>query len=434
MDSKKKLEELIWEMPDRLRAMGLSMSTIGEYMHGYSWVLNFHKERGAEYFDRTVMTEYVKCVEKRSERKEISKMLYRNYLRAATQITEYHDTGKFEWTVCGKVSKFRLNDYYENLLNDLLSSRDFHPNTRGDVIWVCRKYFAWLLGEGYADLVATSTAHIRGFMVFCSRHMAVNSLRAIQLHLRNLYDYLTANQIVDTQYLPLLTVRLNRQAKLYPATSREEINKTLELIDRHTTKGKRDYAIILLGVVAGLRAIDIARLKFSDIDWVNGEIRLVQMKTDASLALPLTEDVGTAIRDYIENGRQKCESDYIFLRAKAPIQGFADGVAVEDIYDDYRKKAGLPRDANDGKGFHSLRRTLGRDLTTSGSPVTTVAQILGQAKIGTAKKYIALDSVHLKECALSFEGIAPETDAGGKYTQTSSATAEWPALNGGDSE
>jgi site-specific recombinase XerD len=145
------------------------------------------------------------------------------------------------------------------------------------------------------------------------------------------------------------------------------------------------------------------------------------------LALPLTGDVGTAIRDYIENGRQKCGSEYIFLRTRAPIQGFADGVAVEDLYDDYRKKAGLPRNANDGKGFHSLRRTLGRDLTTTGSPVTTVAQIFGHAKIGTVKKYIALDSAHLKECALSFEGIAPGASGSGATPESSSA-------NGGDSE
>jgi integrase len=407
LDNTKRLEELIWEIPDRLREKGLSVATISGYMRGYAGILNYHRQSGARCFDRKIMTEYVTLIGERCERNEITKQQYRNYLRAAEQLTEYHDTGKFEWTVCGRVSKFALNGYYEDLLSSLLASKDFHPNTRGDVIWVCRKYFAWLIDEGFADLSKTGTTHIRGFIVFCSRHMAVNSLRSIQLHLRNLYEYLTASKIVDTPYQELLAIRLNRQAKLYPATSRDEINKILEMIDRHTPKGKRDYAIILLGIVGGLRAIDVACLKFSDIDWINGEIKFVQSKTDESMALPLTEDVGTAIRDYIENGRQRSESQHIFLRTKAPFQGFANGVAVEDIYDDYRKKAGLPRNANDGKGFHSLRRTLGRDLTISGSPMTMTAQILGHVKIGTVKKYIPLDSVHLKECALSFEGIAP---------------------------
>jgi integrase len=124
----------------------------------------------------------------------------------------------------------------------------------------------------------------------------------------------------------LLSVPLNKQAKLYPATSREEINKTLDIIDRHTVKGKRDYAIILLGVVSGLRAIDIARLKLDDIDWASGEIKIVHSKTAQSLALPLTVDVGSVIRDYILNGRPAVDCEYVFLRMKAPIREFSCGV------------------------------------------------------------------------------------------------------------
>jgi len=133
----------------------------------------------------------------------------------------------------------------------------------------------------------------------------------------------------------------------------------------------------------------------------------VQSKTAASLALPLTADVGAATRDYILNGRQQVDSEYIFLRMRAPIREFSSGVPIEDIYDSYRIKAGIPRDAGDGKGFHSLRRTLGRDLITNGVPVTDAAQVLGHEKIGTMKKYLSLDSIHLKECALTFDGIAP---------------------------
>ena len=59
-------------------------------------------------------------------------------------------------------------------------------------------------------------------------------------------------------------------------------------------------------------------------------------------------------------------------------------------------------------GFHSLRRSLGKSLITSGAKVTTVAQILGDSDIDSTKKYISLDSEHLKECALGFAGIKPK--------------------------
>jgi site-specific recombinase XerD len=84
------------------------------------------------------------------------------------------------------------------------------------------------------------------------------------------------------------------------------------------------------------------------------------------------------------------------------------------MYDYYRRLAGLPRDAYDGKGFHALRRTLGRNLTTAGVPVTMTAQIFGGDHIDSTQKYIALDSKHLKECALDFRGIEPKGGACGE--------------------
>lgn len=58
-------------------------------------------------------------------------------------------------------------------------------------------------------------------------------------------------------------------------------------------------------------------------------------------------------------------------------------------------------------GFYQLRRAEGKNLVVSGTPVTTVAQILGHTDITNTKQYIALDTASLKVCALSFDGIEP---------------------------
>lgn len=185
----------------------------------------------------------------------------------------------------------------------------------------------------------------------------------------------------------------------------EDVAKVLDAIDRLTLKGKRDYAIILLGVVTGLRAVDITRLRLSDIDWLNGEIKIVQQKTRESLALPLTADVGEAIKDYILNGRQTTESDMVFLRIHAPHRQIQNAITINQIYYYWCKKADIERKAFDGKSFHSLRRTLGKNIILSDTPVTTVAQVLGHSDLSSTDRYIALDSCHLKECALDFSRI-----------------------------
>ena len=51
----------------------------------------------------------------------------------------------------------------------------------------------------------------------------------------------------------LLSFKVSRESKLFPAASPDEVNAILNVIDRRVPRGNRDYAIILLGVVTGLR-------------------------------------------------------------------------------------------------------------------------------------------------------------------------------------
>ena len=53
-----------------------------------------------------------------------------------------------------------------------------------------------------------------------------------------------------------------KQPKLPSAYTSEEIKKIVSSVDRSTTTGKRNYSIILLATMLGLRASDIANLKF----------------------------------------------------------------------------------------------------------------------------------------------------------------------------
>ena len=159
----------------------------------------------------------------------------------------------------------------------------------------------------------------------------------------------------------------------------------------------------MLGVVLGLRGCDVRALQLTDINWREGEIRISQSKTGKPLALPLTSDVGKALRDYILNGRPHFDDPHVFLRHKPPIGPIKSSSTFSGVYTQYMRMAGL-----DGPGgFYQLRRAEGKNLVVSGTPVTTVAQILGHTDIANTKQYISLDTASLKICALSFDGIEP---------------------------
>ncbi len=96
------------------------------------------------------------------------------------------------------------------------------------------------------------------------------------------------------------------------------------------------------------------------------------------------------------------------MRAMHPYLPFNKTVALTHLWSGYQKKAGIERYAHDGKGFHALRRTLGKELTLAEVPVTTTAQILGHRSMDSSKQYISLDSYHLKECARYFGNPKPK--------------------------
>ena len=88
-----------------------------------------------------------------------------------------------------------------------------------------------------------------------------------------------------------------------------------------------------------------------------------------------------------------------------PFIGIVDASCIGDMFKRYQRKAGINRQALDGKGFHGLRRRLAKKLLVSGTPSTTIAQILGHSDVSSVRQYLSLDTSNIKECALSFSGI-----------------------------
>lgn len=390
-------------------ALGIREDTVWRNYHqAIKPIVAWHLKHGKNEFDRDTIAAFMHEQEKRLSAGEIKPSTLNDFRRGADRLTEMHESGILESTCKGKPSKFVLNGYYEQIIEAFIADKDWHKNTREDVKWTARKFFFWLLQHGFEDLSNVGAKELQDFIAYCSKTMRLSGVHNIKLYMKHLCEYLFRHDMLPSDFRGLLSFRVNRETRVLPATPWSEIESVLKIIDRTKPKGKRDYAMILLAAVTGLRAVDISHMKLTDIDWQRGEIKIVQSKTGTPVALPLTRDVGMAVKDYILDGRYKCDSPSVFLREKKPYRGFVDPVAIGDIYDDYRRRAGLDREAFDGKGFHSLRRTAGTSLVTADIPTALAAQILGDRQVASMKKYIALDEKHLGECALDFSGIDSE--------------------------
>ena len=121
---------------------------------------------------------------------------------------------------------------------------------------------------------------------------------------RSLLRFAATDGLVDEAVLGTVpAVRSVRQARIPSVWDPVDVAKVLEAIDRANPSGKRDYAIVLLICRLGLRAVDVKRLEFADLDWPGNQLSVVQAKTGRRVVLPLLKDVGWAIIDYVRDGR-----------------------------------------------------------------------------------------------------------------------------------
>lgn len=394
------------QLVEKKKTIGYADYTVwGQYKDRYYPVIVFFNKHGTGEWSNQMADNYRAYLKERIEAKKMQDKRYRSLCFGIEELETFVKSGKLLWPFHKKENGFTLSPYYQKIMNDFIEHSNFHPNTRDDAVWACKRYFGWLQFGEYKTLKKVDAAVIQEYIYTSSAEMKSSALYDLRLYMKKLYRFLADNGYSPSDYSLLFAFRVSRERPQLPAADPNEVEETLSAIDRSTRQGKRDYAMLLLGATLGMRAGDIIRLKLKDIDWAKGEIRYCQSKTSKMIVLPLTNEVGYALQQYILNGRPDCNYDEIFIRTKAPLRPYVDSTGIQYLYNEYRRKAGLSRTAFDGKGFHSLRRSVGKRMITSGVPVTTVSQVLGHSNINSAKRYIALDSVHLKECALDFAGI-----------------------------
>ncbi len=191
--------------------------------------------------------------------------------------------------------------------------------------------------------------------------------------------------------------------RVYEGFSRGDALKILDSVDRNTSLGKRDYAMMLLAYNTGLRGVDITNLRFSDIDWSSSEIRLVQQKTEIPIALPLDNETGNAIADYILNGRPDSACNNIFLRAVKPYIAL-NSQGLWTIFSKYSLPA-LGGNYSGKHGPHAFRRGIGARMLEAGVPCEIMSDVLGHSSPFALYQYTSASVQNLRQCAMSFDGI-----------------------------
>jgi site-specific recombinase XerD len=191
------------------------------------------------------------------------------------------------------------------------------------------------------------------------------------------------------------TIRRSPDERLPVLLPWVQVPRLLRALDRSTPLGLRDFTVLLLTATYGLRRSEVAALTLDDLDWPVRKLRLVQPKTRQTLWLPLTDEVGAALVDYLAR-RPRFPSRQVFLRVRPPI-GPLDAAGVAESLARASRTTGIQLPTT---RFHSLRYAVALRLLRQGVGLKSISDVLGHRDPNTTAGYLRLEIEDLRQVAL----------------------------------
>jgi integrase/recombinase XerD len=302
------------------------------------------------------------------------------------------------------------------LRDDYLASCRRRGNAEATVVAKDRavsRFLGYLVEVGVDDLAALGVRDVSGFFLR-QRGLRRKTVAAMRSCLADFLDFLatagrTPRSLAD-RLPPHRHVRHESEPHLWTA---DEIRSVLAVIDRRSVTGKRDYAMLLATARLGLRISDLRHLELGDLDWRAKKITIVQHKTGRPLILPLLDDVGWAIIDYVRGGRPETACPKVFVKHRHPFDAFGCASSVASRLSRHAARAGIEFPPGQVCGMHSLRGALAVAMIGNGASMPVVSAVLGHASSDTTQAYyLRFDTERLRCCALDVEDVVERAGAG----------------------
>lgn len=312
-------------------------------------------------------------------------------------LCEFYDTG----TLVSNKERILLNGPIGELVKQFLAhlvSRRLKPSTIHEREHYLSRFLISLCEHGVMSIDQVDKFVILDYLKSLDvryptvAHMTLTAIRTF-------LKYLFEQGIIKTDTsLSVPKDNYKKQAKLPSVFKTDEIQQMISTIDRSNACGKRNYAIVLLAARLGLRASDIAGMRFENLHWEQSTILLNQFKTGRELQLPLLSEVGEAIIDYLKYGRPLSEEPYVFLLARSPF-GRIHSCSITNLVNTAFVASGV----NVGRrhyGPHALRHSLASLLLEQSTVLPVITEVLGHENSGSTKYYLRVDLTSMKQCML----------------------------------
>lgn len=283
---------------------------------------------------------------------------YHNYLEVEKNYSTYTVQGYFK--DINDFKQFLENENYGNLLK--ISSEN-----------ISRYYISHLVNSGYSKK---------------SIARKISSLRAF-------YRYLTVENILEKSYFENVeTPKIDKQLPKF--LYQNEIEMIFNSIDKTTSIGKRDYALLELLYGSGLRVSEICSITQKNLDFPNEMIK-VYGKGSKERYVPMNKRTIDALKEYLYLGRPSLISkneleapNELFVNHHGgPLTPRGVRVILDKIIDATKELGHIYP--------HMIRHTFATHLLDGGADLRSVQTMLGHENLSTTQIYTHVSKEQIKE-------------------------------------
>jgi len=292
------------------------------------------------------------------------------------------------WTVVALLAAFD---------EDLRRVRGLCVGARRNYVRYVGAFLETVSTEGAVDVTRIGRPEVVEFVHSVARRYHGGTVELAATSLRSFFRFLRAAGMRDDRLDDAVPMVPRRHAGLPRYLDQASLVRLLASLNTTSPRGLRDRAIILCIARLGLRASEVVELELGDVDWRNGTMLVRRRKTGRGALLPLPQQVGAALTDYLCHGRPDTRSRRVFVlhqqRVGAPISIHIVGRAVEHALD----RAGIDAPA---RGPNLLRHSLATDLVRHEVSLPDIAGLFGHASLATTRIYASVDVAALRQVAL----------------------------------
>ena len=299
-----------------------------------------------------------------------------------------------------KNTSFCFNEYAEEYLRFLSDEKNYSKHTiKGKRKVLC--CMLPVLGQIHPELFTMQPEHIDIFLTSIHKEWNISrrTLAEYISHLRSFLQYAaTQNWCSDKLSLALKLPRLYSEEGLPFAPEKEQVLGAVQFYSDFNSKTNiRNYAIMILLSVYGIRTHELINLQLNDIDWDKETILFRRSKGERAQVFPLTVNVGNAIIRYLTEVRINDSSQKSLFQCMVPPYRGLSHNAVYPIVSKALRGQGMELRHY---GPHALRHWTATRLVNEGFPLYNVSRQLGHESLDSTRIYA---KVNLKTLSMVAE-------------------------------